>query len=132
MTFADPSTPGDRLPLPELVDALLLIEVVAQETGIQTAFGQSDAIRAHVHALDGQHKGKIWQDSLIFPKVLQSQLRSSIGQMVLGRLGKGDAKPGQSAPWKLAVSTAKDRETGDKYLRYKAGTAAPSVGDAPF
>lgn len=95
---------------------LLLITVKDQRTGIQTAFGEADAIEATVTCLDGAHEGTTFNDILIFPKVLQSQLRPSIGGMVLGRLGQGDKKAGQSAPWKLAEPTEDDRKKGLAWL----------------
>jgi len=95
---------------------LLLITIKEQRTGIQTAFGEADAIEADVTCLDGEHQGTTFTDILIFPKVLQSQLRPSIGGMVLGRLGQGDKKAGQSAPWKLADPTEDDRKTGLAWL----------------
>jgi len=91
---------------------LLLITVKDQRTGIQTAFGDADAIEADVTILDGAHEGQTFTDVLIFPKVLQSQLRGSIGGMVLGRLGQGEKKPAQSAPWKLFDPTDADRKKG--------------------
>ena len=46
-----------------------------------------------------------------------------------GRLGKGTAQPGKTAPWTLAAPTESDREVGKKYLVYaeaqKAETEAP-------
>jgi hypothetical protein len=95
---------------------LLLITVKDQRTGIQTAFGEADAIEATVTCLDGAHEGTTFDDILIFPKVLQSQLRPSMGGMVLGRLGQGDKKAGQSAPWKLAEPTEDDRKKGLAWL----------------
>ena len=41
--FADPSAPGgDKLPLPELNKALLVIEVTEALRNVSTAFGDSD------------------------------------------------------------------------------------------
>ncbi len=68
---------------------------------------------------------------LIFPRVLQSQLRAYIGtgKGALGRLGKGVAKAGQSAPWQLDTPTDADKATARAYL---AGKSAPApAGTAP-
>lgn len=127
--FAPPGKGGDKLPLDELTGALLLFTVKSVETGIQTAYGESDAIKTDVAALDGTHKADTWNDTLIFPRVLRSQLSGSVGGMVLGRLGRGTAKPGQSAPWVLADPTDDDKDTARKYLAYVAANTAPA---APF
>jgi hypothetical protein len=95
---------------------LLLIKVHAQEHGIKTVHGDSSAIRADVFVLDGGHVGDEYRDTLIFPKVLQSQLKASVGSMVLGRLGQGHKKPGQSAPWTLAAATEADKTLGREFL----------------
>lgn len=109
--FADPSAPGgDKLPLPELNNALLVIEVTEALRNVSTAYGDSDPVRCTVHAVDGVHANKTFDDTLIFPKVLASQLRDKVGQVVVGRLGQGVAKPGQSAPWTLNSVTAADKE----------------------
>jgi hypothetical protein len=96
--------------------ALLLITVKGNRTGIQTAFGDADAVEADVAVLDGDSKGDTFADALIFPKVLQGQLRSNVGTRVLGRLGQGEKKAGQSAPWKLSDPTDADRKTATDYL----------------
>lgn len=114
--FAPPSPPGSGIDFKELNGALLLIEVISIETGIQTSFGSNDAVRADVHVLDGPKAGERFLDTLIFPKVLQGQLKRSVGQKVLGRLGQGQAKPGQSPPWLLAEATPQDQQVGVQYL----------------
>jgi hypothetical protein len=128
--FKDPSAGGDRLVYIELENALLLITVKGQEHGIETSFGTADPIRADVAVLDGPHKGDEYHDALIFPKMLISQLRSNEGEMVIGRLGKGTAKPGQSAPWTLAAATDADKAVGERYLAYAAQRAVEE--EAPF
>lgn len=77
--------------------------------------------------LDGEHKGEVHDDVLIFPRVLQSQLAAAVGAAdpaVVGRLGQGTAKPGKSAPWLLAEPTPDDLATAAKYEAYAAKRAA--------
>jgi hypothetical protein len=126
--YAAPST-TTGMDLKELLGSLLLIKVNEIVTGIQTSFGPSDAIRADVATLDGDSKGKTFDDTLIFPKVLQGQLRSNVGKRVLGRLGQGVAKPGQSAPWTLAAPTPEDIAIAQKYDAYitSQSTVAPAT-----
>lgn len=127
--FATPAAPSGGIDLKEHKGSLLLITVHSVETGIQTVHGLSDAIRCDVAVLDGNGQGEEYADTLIFPKVLQSQLRKAVGQKVLGRLGQGQAKPGQSAPWVLEDPTDADRKAGVEYL--SNGFSAPAAS-APF
>jgi hypothetical protein len=50
--------------------------------------------------------------------------------MVLGRLGQGVAKPGQSAPWTLTPASDADKVTAGKYLEHVA--AAATAAEEPF
>ena len=132
-TFATPAPAGEAISLKDYLGALLLIEVHAHEHGIPTVHGDSSAIRADVTVLDGTGKGDTFDDTLLFPKVLQSQLKKAIGQKVLGRLGQGQGKPGQSPPWILSDPTEADRATGMEFLA--GGFAAPNAPQgavAPF
>jgi hypothetical protein len=97
---------------------------------MQTSFGVATPIRSDVAVLDGALKGTVYADALIFPRVLQGNLRGAIGEMVIGRLGKGTAKLGQSAPWVLDAATDADKQVGERYL---AHVAAQAVADEePF
>jgi len=112
---------------------LLLIWPTGIETGIQTDYGASDAVRcSSVVVLDGPAAGTdeaSFDEALIFPSVLRNTLRPSIGtgKPVLGRLEKGTAKPGKSAPWLLKPFTAEDAQLASNYIAGNAGNAAVSV-----
>ena len=118
MPFNDPGTGGDKLPLDDLQGALLLFDVREQMDEIQTSFGPATPIRADISVLDGARKGDQFRDALVFPRKLQGQLRGSVGAKVLGRLGKGTAKAGQSPPWELTAASAEDKQVGERYLSY--------------
>lgn len=114
-----------------LKGALLLVKVSEVIEHLPTAHTKpgekSPAVRADVVVLDD--KGDVeaetaYVDTLIFPKVLQSQVKGSVGGMVLGRLGQGAAKPAQSPPWTLAEATEADKVIGREYLA--------KVSTAPF
>lgn len=132
--YADPSSgSGDKLPLAELQGALLRIEVLEALTDVVTSFGPANPVRARVIPLDGEHKKTIFDDTLIFPRVLVSQLKGNVGRVVLGRLGKGTAKPGQSAPWTLIAATDDDKQLAAKAEAWLASqSAAPAATDEPF
>lgn len=141
--FAAPAAPASGIKWENLNGRLLLIEPQGLESAIATTFGETDAVKADVAVLDGNDKGTDYKEALIFPKVLQSQLRQQIGLKVLGRLGQGQGKPGQSPPWILQDATADDQQTGIKYLEWRqqntlaapapaANTPAAGGSSVPF
>jgi hypothetical protein len=64
--------------------------------------GDKDAVRVTIHDITDT---ATYEDVLWFPKVLVGSLKGRVGQKVLAVLGKGTAKPGQSAPWILVDAT---------------------------
>ena len=106
--FSAPST-ATGISWADLKGSLLLFRVHALESGIKTVHGEAQAVRADVVVLDGVQADETYIDTLVFPKVLISQVKPKIGGMVLGRLGQGKAKTGQSAPWTLSEATEADK-----------------------
>lgn len=106
---------------------LLLITPTEHREGIATSFGPADAVVADVVVLDGPDAGQTEYGTLVFQKALQGQLRPKIGtgRMVLGRLGRGVAKAGQSAPWILAEPTEADKQTARAHLARKVTQDSP-------
>jgi hypothetical protein len=98
-----------------LSGALLIFKVYGQEHAVVGPNAHT-AIRADVIVLDGDADETVYTNALVFPRSLQSQLKSQIGQMVLGRLGQGHAKPGQRPPWMLAAATDEDKRIGLAYV----------------
>lgn len=96
-TFTAP-TQGQSLKPADVEGHLLVVEPAEFTADVPTAFGESDAIRCTVHDVTD---ATTYEDILWFSTVLVSSLKSRIGQKVLGVMGKGVAKPGQSAPWVL-------------------------------
>ena len=99
---------------------LLLVKPTSRQQGIPTAFGPADAIVADIVVLDGKYaNAEPYTDVYVFQKVLQGQLKAKVGtgRYVLGRLGKGIARPGQSAPWVLQDPTEQDKEAARAYLQ---------------
>lgn len=129
MTFADPASPSG-IDYKELQGSLLLFEVTGLEDHIPTSVTKpgekSPAVRVNLTVLDGPQAGTSLADSLVFPKVLQGQLRSRVNQMVLGRLAQGDARPGQSAPWKLSPASPEDKRKAEEFLARQSSTPAMS------
>lgn len=98
---------------------------------ILTAFGESEAVRADAWVLTGPDTAEEFTDTLVFPKVLAGQLRGQIGSKVVGRLGQGNAKPGQSAPWILEPATPDDLAKASAYIARQTAPAVTSAA-APF
>jgi hypothetical protein len=108
----------------DLKGSLLMFDVHEVIPEMDTQFGTSSAVRATVTVLDGEKAGEVVTDTLVFPKVLQSQIKSRVGGKVLGRLGQGEAKKGQSAPWKLSEATEADKTVARAHIA--------KVTEAPF
>jgi hypothetical protein len=132
--YSIPSAGGDKFPLADLDGSLLRIEVIKQHMNVTTTFGPSNPVEANVVVLDGASKGSEYAATFIFPKVLCSQLAPSAGgKPVLGRLGRGTAKPGQSAPWMLTAPTEGDIAVAVKFDAYKATQVATvAAADSPW
>ncbi len=125
-TFTNPGT-STGINWGDLNGRLLLFDVTGYETGINTSFGEKDAVRANITVLDGDAKGDGYNDSLVFGMVMISQLKSKQGEKVLGRLGQGEKKAGQNAPWKLAAPTEADKKVAREHL-----TQTTTPDTAPF
>jgi hypothetical protein len=129
--FASPAAPSGGITWADHKGALLLVEPLSFEAGITTAFGVSDAVKANVYVIDGEGAGEEYAETLVFPKILQSQIKTNIGKKVLGRLGQGVGKPGQSAPWMLLDASADDTAKATAWvLQRDAQTITPAA--APF
>ncbi len=123
--FDQPGT-STGLNFEELKGHLLLFTVDTLEHGIKTTFGDKDAIRCDVVDLE---TGNTYHDTLVFPLALIGQLKESVGgKRVLGRLGQGNAKPGQKPPWKLGEFTQAD---ADKATAHINGETAATIGGTP-
>lgn len=134
--FGDPGT-SSGIDLNSLQGSLLLIKAISVEYGINTSLGSKDATVADVHVLDGTEAGTVYNEVFIWPKVMQSELKSYVGvdKFALGRLGKGTAKPGQNAPWKLLLAADADKATARAYLANPAAapkTAPVDDNEPPF
>jgi hypothetical protein len=114
------------LRLDELKGSLLIIYPKRVDE-VKTRLGDKTATRGDVHVVNGPRAGKVFRDTLIFPTVLQDQLRGEIGSgdPVLGRLGLGAAKGNQNAPWVLDDATDDDEQLAAEYL----GSGAIGVGE---
>lgn len=112
----------------DFIGKLFVVEPLEVEKGVKTIHGESDAVRSNVYVLLGPDKTEEFEDTLIFPKVLQSQTRRKIGSYVVGRLGQGEAKRGQNAPWVFEAPSDGDLSKASKFL-LSQGAAEETTGD---
>lgn len=125
--FEEP-TLSSQLDLGGLLGALVIVEPTEVVRDINTRFGASDAVRATVTVVDGDHAGAIYNDALIFPRLLQGQLRSKIGKKVLGRVARGAAlKAGQDPPWMLEKANPGDEKKATDFLARTQFTSADDI-----
>jgi hypothetical protein len=126
--FVSAAPPSGGITWDEHKGNLIIVEPLEVVTGIKTVHGDSDAVRANVYVLTGPDTAEEFNDTLIFPKLLQSQTRGQIGKKVVGRLGQGMKKPGQNAPWLIEEASGDDIEKAKAYLAKQTVTSAA----APF
>lgn len=130
--FADPAE-STGIDYTQIQGSLLMIQVLSHEDHIPTVHTQAGeknpAIRGTVTILDGQQRGHVYEDALIFPRVLIGQLRSRVGQVVLGRLGQGEKKAGKNAPWKLLPANEQDKQVARSVLSPNGAPAPHSSGN---
>ena len=99
-----------------------------------------DVIEGDVVVLDPPGSGPIeYKGVFIFPKMLQGQIRQNLGRNRpnLGRVGKGEAKPRQTAPWILLEANEQDKKMARAYLQNPNASKAeasttPTGGGSPW
>jgi hypothetical protein len=113
-------------------EAVLVIPTEYIES-MTTSMGDTAAVKADYVVLSGENKDEEYSDQLIFPKALVSRLtamarynevnpedpKTGHPRMLLGRIGKGEAKKGQSAPWIFEAPTEADATAAREWLAKK-------------
>lgn len=133
--FSAPASSGEGLSAADVDGHILVCEPVEYVTEVVTVHGPKDAVRLTVHDITA---GTTTEDCLWFGGYLVGALKGRIGQKVLGIMGKGTAKAGQSPPWVLtdlstneqAVAAATAYLTG-AVAASLAAPAAPAPAAAP-
>lgn len=132
--FSAPAAPtsGDICKPADVEGHLLVIEPSEWLADMKTQMGETDAIRVTVHDINAQ---QTYTDVLWFSVGLKASLRSMIGQQVLAVMGKGTAKPGQSAPWTLVDASGNEDavKAATAYLtsRQSESFTAPAMTPQP-
>lgn len=105
------SSASGGLKLADLEGSLIIMRPTGEPESMQTAYGEGTYTPAEVLVVKGapEYADGTWHDLWVFPKAVQGQLRAAAkaGQPIVGEVGKGAAKPGQSAPW-LLLDTDED------------------------
>jgi hypothetical protein len=126
--FAPPPTPGgDRFDKSEHEGRLLAVDVFEAVHGFQTRHGEAEGVRARVVVIDGDEPGSAFDDALVFGW-LGEALQSNVGQTVLGRLVRGEARSGNSAPWILEAPTETDAAVAEAWFVENPDEPAGGVG----
>lgn len=111
--FADPGSGGSDYKFAELIDELLLIEPYEFDKMVTTVSkGElQDFVRANIIRLDNENE--LVEDVLVFQTaVIRSLKKVMRGTAVwsIGRLYRGVAKGGKSAPYLLAEATPEEKQ----------------------
>ncbi|MGW4469685.1 hypothetical protein ACWENQ_08430 [Nonomuraea sp. NPDC004354] len=131
MSFAQPAAPSSDFKIADYVGHLFLIYPREQRHGVITSNGPADPIVADVVLLTDPAGPRAETNVLIFQKVLIGSLKNSIGRdPVLGRLGRGIAKPGQTAPYVLDQFNDADAAYATQYLNGVGGNPFPAFTPA--
>lgn len=133
--FSQPAS-GSKFRPADYQGKLLLVWPTEHRTGIKTDYGDSDAIAARVVVLDGDDGYEEHDNVLFFQSALIGTLKPSVGNSkpVLGRLGRGTSKPGQSAPFILTPFTEEDAQAARAYFaqdQFDAPADAKPAAKAP-
>jgi hypothetical protein len=133
--FSNPQSGFDKIQ--DYAEFALIVTPKGYVSGLTTKHskspGDTDAVDADVVVLYPDGAVKEIPMSRVFPGGLVSQLRRSMGQMVIGRLGKQDTPKGEA--WVLNQASEEDRALGVAYLEAKAQgklkTPAPTATAQP-
>lgn len=85
-----------------------------------TSMGESEVIYADIVVLDEHGEDhEVFTDAKVFQTGLRGALSGPLrrGTRLVGRLGKGIAKPGKSAPWTFLDATAADKAVAVKFIQ---------------
>lgn len=131
-----PETGGDKWTNADHENELIVLTV--KGTGKDTFDnGEAEFIIADITVVEGPSAGESFEESWVFGRVLFGQLKRKIGRTFVGRIVKGQAQKGKSAPWQLDPVSPEDTQRAVAFMTERhrpepAGTtAAASEGPAP-
>ena len=136
MQFTAPAAPGsgENFSNKDNEGDLLAIHGPIVKAEVDTKMGP--AIVAQPQRIDNIDTGAVYTDAWVFGVVIVGQLTDTPGDVFLGRLGRGVAGEGRSAPWILEDPTEADRAAATAFYDQPRTThrdrAAAAAADEPF
>lgn len=131
------SASGSFVAMKDLVGELVLFTPHEHIQEITTTFSKDkddtkDAVRTDLVVLT--QGCEAYEDVLVFQGSLIGSLKRKIpgGRKLLGRIIMGEAKKGQSAPYKLAAPSEADEQMARDYLAGRVVASATPESDDPF
>ena len=135
--FTSPSAPGssgENFSNKENEGDLLAFVGPIVKAEVDTKMGP--AIVAQPQRIDNIDTGAVYTEAWVFGVVIVGQLTDTPGDVFLGRLGRGVAGEGRSAPWILEDPTEADRAAATAFYDQPRTThrdrAAAAAADEPF
>jgi hypothetical protein len=123
--FSRPSSGGSRFTKDDHLNHSIVFVEPELETITGGQYGDSDAARcSFVVCLDCS---TVYADALIFGAALVPALTDGAEELVIGVLGRGEAKGGHSAPWLLFNPNDGDQARAEAYFE-KHATRFPGSG----
>lgn len=120
-----PPAGGDKFVNAEHEGELLIVKV--HGTGRETFDnGESEFIIADITVVDGREPGAEFVEAWLFGRVIFGQLKRRQGHTLLGRLVKGQAQRGKSAPWQLDPASEADTALALRYMNRATRPDAPA------
>lgn len=129
----DPAEP-DFFVIKDHVGSLVIIAVNEFFEKMSTSMGERDTIKAEIAVVDGPGKDKRFPDGLLFGAKIVPQLRAKLGGApVLGTIGRGTAKAGQSAPYILIPASDEDKAKASNWVKAHGSVThtSPTTKDEP-
>lgn len=136
--LSKPAPGGSGFRAAEHVGALVVFVGTKLEPDYPTSFGTTNAARVAITVpLDGENAGEVYYDSLLFQTALVPSLTNAESDIVVGRIGVGQAKAGQSAPYILDEPTEEEITAVQTWLdeniiEKTPGIYALSADEKPF
>ena len=139
MEFAQPASgaSGDRFVPADHLGKLVAFYGLGKDT-VQTEFGEATVATVEVAVvLDADGGPEPYSDILVFGAALAPALYKKAPGPVLGVIGKGEAKPGRSAPWILLAADETQQKAANEWhkkgnVTQKDGAWVWAADEAPF
>ena len=122
-SISGPAPGGSGFKVAEHEGELIVFVGCTLEVDVVTQYETSNAARVEIVVpLDGDGAGEVYYDALIFNKVLVPSLTNAQSPIVVGRLGTGEAKGSQNAPFLLTDPSEEEHDSVVKWLADNVGS----------